>query len=142
MSIDATRATMEAYFQALADRSDYGRFFTPDVSFRMMGTDQAAEGAEVVEALIRFLHEQAFDASPVVRSLVVSPARAAAEFAFLGRHTGEFGGVPASGRQVDVPYAVVYDVEGDRIRALRVYLSLELLLAQITGATSGAATAA
>jgi hypothetical protein len=32
---------------------------------------------------------------------------------------------------VRVPYTVIYDLEGDRIKAVRIYLSLDELLRQI-----------
>ena len=56
---------------------------------------------------------------------------------FVGRHVGEFAGVPATGRDVRVPYAVVYDVADDGIHALRIYLAPEHIVAQITGAPAG-----
>jgi predicted ester cyclase len=56
----------------------------------------------------------------------------ALEADFVGTHIGEFQGVPATGNAVRVPYAVVYDVDGGRIVALRVYLPMHALMAQIT----------
>ena len=54
------------------------------------------------------------------------------EVVFVGTHTGEFGGVAATGRPVEVPYAVVYDLRGDKIAALRIYMPVDALMRQIT----------
>jgi transcriptional regulator with XRE-family HTH domain len=40
---------------------------------------------------------------------------------FVGRHTGEFAGIPATGREVRVPYSVHYDLNNGDISALRIY---------------------
>jgi predicted ester cyclase len=54
-----------------------------------------------------------------------------AEFDFVGRHVGEFGGIGATGREVRVPYCVVYELRGEKIGAVRIYLSLDVLLRQL-----------
>ena len=62
---------------------------------------------------------------------------AAAEALFVGTHTGDFSGVSATGNTVRVPYSVFYDVDvaADKIKALRIYMPMDQLLAQIGGAT-------
>jgi len=49
-----------------------------------------------------------------------------------GRHTGVFAGIPATGRDVDVPLCVTYDVRDGLISRARIYLLVNVLLAQIT----------
>jgi predicted ester cyclase len=68
--------------------------------------------------------------------MIVDDGQAAAEFDFVGKHIGEFGGMSATGREVRVPYSVVYDLEGEKITALRIYLSMDLLMEQLGGALS------
>ena len=41
----------------------------------------------------------------------------------------------ATGKSVRVPYSVFYDVDADKIKALRIYMPMGQLLAQIGGAT-------
>ena len=56
-------------------------------------------------------------------------------------HIGEFAGIAATQNTVRVPSSVIYDVAGDRIKALRIYMPLQDLLAQLgvpVGAQSGA----
>src|SRR5215203_1747029 len=135
MSAEQVRETLQQYLEVLLARGEYGRFFADDVEFALMGTDQQTRGAQAAEQTIRFLHETAFDAEPEFTSLVVDDHGAAAEAFFVGTHTGDFSGVSATGNAVRVPYSVFYDVDGDKIKALRIYLPMDQLLAQISGAT-------
>ncbi len=54
-----------------------------------------------------------------------------AEFDLLGTNTGEFLGLPPTGRSFRVPTIAVFFFDGDRITNERVYLDLLTLLAQI-----------
>jgi predicted ester cyclase len=96
----------------------------------VFGTGQTAQGRSAVEGMIRYLHEQVFDGTPALKSLVVEREEAAIEADFVGRHTSDFAGIPASGREVRVPYSVHYSLENGRIKALRVYgLANDLIIA-------------
>ena len=55
----------------------------------------------------------------------------ALEANFVGIHTEESLGMPATGRLVQVPYCVVYDLRGDKIAALRAYIPMELFAQQL-----------
>ncbi len=129
--IETARMTMNSYVDALIAREEFAKYFAPDVMLRMMGTDQEAHGSDGVEGLIRYLHERAFDAHPELKSLLVDGERAALEAEFVGKHVGDFMGKAATGKQVRVPYSVVYDLEGDRITALRIYMPMDTLLRQL-----------
>jgi predicted ester cyclase len=135
MSAERVRETLQQYLEVLLARGEYGRFFDDDTEFALMGTDQQSRGAQPVEQTIRFLHETAFDAEPEFASLVADEHGAAAEAVFVGTHVGDFSGVSATGNRVRVPYSVFYDVDHDKIKALRIYLPMDQLLAQIGGAT-------
>src|SRR5215212_6641397 len=135
MSAAQIRETLEQYVGVLLARGDYGRFFDDDIEFPLMGTDQQSRGAQAAEQAIRFLHETAFDAGPEIANLVVDDHGAAAEAFFVGTHTGNSSGVSATGNPVRVPYSVFYDVDDDKIKALRIYMPMDQLLAQIGGVT-------
>jgi predicted ester cyclase len=68
-----------------------------------------------------------------VATLVAGANRAMVEAEFAGRHTGEFAGIPPTGRAVRIPYAVAYDLRGDAITAVRLYLPLDALVRQLRG---------
>jgi hypothetical protein len=53
---------------------------------------------------------------------------------FLTGSGGSCAGVSATGASVRVPYSAFYAVESDKITALRIYLPMDQLLAQIGGA--------
>ncbi len=136
MSIESTRKTLDTYLTTLAERGPYAQYFADEVYLAMVGTGQEIKGREAVEQFIRFFHEQAFDGRPEVKSTIYDDGRAAVEFDFLGTHTAEFLGVPAQGNQVKVPYAAVYDVEDDRITALRIYMPVDDLIRQISAVSA------
>jgi predicted ester cyclase len=129
--IEATRTTMTRYLEALITRGNFAQYLASDVTFELMCTDQKAHGRDAVEGIIQFFHNQAFDAQPELKCLLVDGERTAVEIDFVARHIGEFAGRPATGKDVRVPYTVIYDLEGESIKALRLYLSLDELLRQI-----------
>jgi predicted ester cyclase len=122
---------MTAYADALLARGEYANFLAPNVSLQVIGTDQEAHGRDEVAGMIRYLHEQAFDANPQIKCLLVDGERAALEADFVGRHIAEFAGKPATGKEIRVPYSVVYDLEGDQITALRIYQLMDGILHQL-----------
>ena len=136
MSVEDTRRTMNAYVEDLLNGGPYKRHFSDDVVVSLVGTDQGAEGADEAEGWINYLHTEAFEAHPELKGMLADDGQAAAEFDFVGKHVGEFGGVSPTGRQVRVPYSVVYDLEGEKIKAVRIYLSMELLMRQLDSALS------
>jgi steroid delta-isomerase-like uncharacterized protein len=140
MSTELTRSTMTAYLRTLVQRGAYGTYFADDVTFTLMGAGQEVKGQSEVEQFIRYFHEQAFDAEPIVKNTVIADGQAALEADFVGTHTGEFLGVAATGRRVNVPYAVLYDLDGEKITALRVYMPMDVLMQQL-GATPASAQA-
>jgi hypothetical protein len=66
-----------------------------------------------------------------LKNMVVGETGAAAEADFVGTHKGEFAGIPATQRRVNVPYSVIYDIDGDKISALRIYMPMHLLFEQL-----------
>jgi steroid delta-isomerase-like uncharacterized protein len=140
MSAEQVRQTMQSYVEVLLARGDYRRFFADDIRFEVVGTDQRLQGAESAEQAIRFLHEMAFDAQPEIVNVLVDDHGAAAEATFVGTHIGDFAGIGATGNAVRVPYSVFYDVDAGTITALRIYMPMDQLLAQI-GAAAGAESA-
>jgi predicted ester cyclase len=134
MADDDTRTVMQGYLQALLDRGDFARFFAPDVIWTTMETGEQVHGREQVRDLIIGLHTQAFEARPELGGLVTGDGAAMLEARFIGTHTGDFGGLAPTGRHVDVPYCVAYDIAEDQITALRAYMPVAAMRAQLVGA--------
>jgi steroid delta-isomerase-like uncharacterized protein len=119
MSAEATSETMRSYLDALLSRGDFAGYFTDDVTWAIIGTEQTMQGREPVRDFLTWMHTQAFNAHPKVKTLIVDDGQAVLEADFVGTHTGEFLGMPATGKSVQVPYCVVYDLRDDKIAALR-----------------------
>ena len=134
MSVERTQATMTAYFHDLLGGGRYAQHFADDVVVTVLWTDQVVRGRDAAEQLITYLHQQAFAARPVLKNSFVGEGQAVAEVDFVAKHIGEFAGVAASGKDVNMPYCVVYDLDEDKITALRLYFPVAVLLQQI-GAT-------
>ena len=126
------RQVMQDYLDALLKRADFPAYFTEDVVATFEGTDQRADGREAAGQLIRYVHQDAFDARMELKNLLTDQGKAAIEAEFVGTHTGEFAGIPATGRKVLVPYSVIYDLRGDQISALRIYFPMSQLMQQLT----------
>ena len=131
MTLEATAETMRSYLDALVARGDFADYFTDDVTWTIIGTDQQVQGREPVRDFLTWMHTQAFDAYPKVNTLVVGDGQAALEADFVGTHTGEFLGIPATGKTVQVPYCVVYDLRDGKITALRTYIPMDLFTHQL-----------
>ncbi len=133
MSATAVQHAIHDYLKVLAELGPFDEFFTDDISFSMVGTDQVAHGREAATEMIRYVHSAAFEVDLRIGKVVCDERGAAAELRFVGTHIGDFAGVPASGKHVDVPYCAVYDFQEDRISAIRAYFPLALLLQQLEG---------
>ena len=126
------RQVMQDYLDTLVKRGDFPAYFTGDVVATFEGTSQRADGREAAGQLIRYVHEGAFDARMELKNLLTGDGKAAIEADFVGTHTGEFAGIPATGRTVRVPYSVIYDLSGGKISALRIYFPMSQLTEQLT----------
>jgi steroid delta-isomerase-like uncharacterized protein len=131
MSVEATATTMWSYLDALVARGNFADYFTDDVTWTIIGTDQQVQGREPVRDFLSWMHTQAFDARPQVKTLVVGDGQAVLEADLVGTHTGEFLGMAATGRSVQVPYCVVYDLRDGQIAALRAYIPMDLFAQQL-----------
>ena len=128
------REVMQDYLAALVERGDFARFFAPDVRWTTVETGDQVVGRERVRDFIVGFHTVAFDARPQVVHLLAEGDAAVLEGRFLGRHTGDFAGVPSTGAEVDVPYCVVYDIADGLITELRLYMAMSSLRAQLAAA--------
>jgi steroid delta-isomerase-like uncharacterized protein len=136
MSVDTTRDVVTRYIDsAHTDLS----MMADDVVFTHMATGEEHRGPEGVRAMLQYIYHVAFDAHAETKSLIIADDKAVLEGDFVGRHIGEFAGVPATGRTVRVPLCVVYDLEKGQIKRGRVYMEMPVLLRQLqSGAAVGA----
>ena len=128
MSIERTRAVMDRYWSA--EQGD-ASMLADDVVFTLMPTGQESCGPAAVLNTLNEFYRAAFDAGVEPRMTIFDDGHAVFEGTFVGRHIGEFAGIPATGRTVRVPLCIIYDVEGERIKRARVYFELPVLMQQL-----------
>lgn len=128
MSIESTRETMMRYFN-----SEHGdiSMMSPEVVFTIMATGQEHRGPQGVLDMLNFFYHVAFDATFNARVTLFGENNAMTEGEMVGKHIGEFAGIPASGKDVRVPLCVVYDLEEDKLIRGRVYFEMPALLQQL-----------
>jgi steroid delta-isomerase-like uncharacterized protein len=128
MSIEGTRETMLRYFNS--EHSD-ARAMADDVVFTIMATGAEHRGREDVTAMLSYFYHVAFDATAETRVTLFGETNAMVEGDFVGKHIGEFAGIPPTGKDVRVPLCVVYDLDHNKIRRGRVYFEMPVLLRQL-----------
>lgn len=127
-------AVLEEHFQSEIDH-DWDRClatFEDVPRYEIVATGQIHEGADAVVAY----HRNQRTAFPDqrhehVRMHVADDDTVISEFDLLGTNTGEFMGLPPTGRAFRVPVIAVFTFAGDRITNERVYLDGASLLRQI-----------
>jgi len=127
---------MNAYLEALLSGGDFGQFLTDQVEWTTMETGDKIQGRESVRDFIVALHKELFDAHPEVKNVAIADGIAALEADFVGTHTGEFAGIAATGASLRVPYCVFYDVTDAGISALRAYMPVRHIVAELEAAST------
>ena len=138
MTVEETERTIREYLDALQTGGDFAAYFADDVTWTTMETGDQIRGREPVRDFIVALHGQLFDATPEFGHVTVTDGVAALEAVFVGTHTAEFAGVPATGAEVRLPYSVSYDVSGGKIDALRAYFPITAMVQQLRAAADRA----
>ena len=128
MSVESTQQVMQRYFSA--EHNDVS-MLADDVVFTIMGTGQEHHGPEGVAQMLSYFYHVAFEATAETRNSIIAEGKAVMEVDFVGKHIGNFAGIPATGKDVRVPLCVVYDIENDRIKRGRVYFEMPVLLQQL-----------
>jgi len=135
-SVPTTRArtseVLREYITALLSKGPTDVYFADDIVVTMVDLDQQFVGREAVEQAVVNLHQVAFTAAPEVSQFIVGSGIASAEIVFTGIHIGDFLGIPATGREVRVPYVAVWELADDKIAAIRLYGPASGLIQQIT----------
>lgn len=134
MSIESTRIVMQRYFDAQHGDTS---MLAEDVVFTIMATGQEHRGRESVVGMLDYFYHGAFEATAETANTIFADGQALVEGDFVGKHIGEFAGIPATGKAVRVPLCVVYDLENDQIQRGRVYFEMPVLFAQL-GVSMGA----
>jgi steroid delta-isomerase-like uncharacterized protein len=128
MSIESTRETVQRYLAA--EHGDVS-MLAENVIFTTMANGQETRGPEAVLGMMNYLYHIAFNATATARVMLFGENNAMLEGNFVGKHIGEFNGIPATGKEVSVPMCIVYDLDKDQIKSARIYFEIPALLKQL-----------
>ncbi len=99
-----------------------------DATFGDLPQSITHSGREAIAAMFHQVYGEAFsDAAPEPRNWVANDDSVVLEFTFRGVNTGSFAGRPPTGRRVEVPMCVVYDIKDGVIRRARLYYDSRLM---------------
>lgn len=126
--IDATRKVLEAYWQ-----SHSPEYVAEDAVFTMMPTGEEIRGRASIAKHLEEFYTRSLTAHAEVTNSVFGENNGLLEALVVGKHTGEFAGIAATGNTVRVPLSVAYDLEGGLIKRARIYLLVNILFDQIKG---------
>lgn len=104
--------------------------------FRNMATGEVFKGKPEIGAMLHYLLNVGFKAKVEIANIFAGEQHATLEGFFKGRHIGEFAGIPATNKEVDVPLCVTYSLENGLIREGHIFLQANVLMQQL-GTVSG-----
>lgn len=122
-----TRQVLEGYW-----KSHDPKYVAEDAVFTMLPTGEEIRGRDAIAKHLDGFYNKSLTAHAEVVNSIFSDNKGLLEAVVVGKHTGEFGGIPATGKNVRVPLAVSYEVEGGLIKRARIYLMANVLFDQIT----------
>lgn len=127
METQKIKKPIEEYFET----HDH-KYLTEDTVFIDMGTKELTIGRDAVANMLNYIYHVAFDAHAEITNTIVCDNKAVLEANFIGKHIGEFAGIPATNKSVNVPLCVTYDLENGLIKVARVYMLGSVLMKQLT----------
>ncbi len=117
MSMESNKDLVRAYFVAFRDRDVtwWDRFIAPDFVRHDPGLDFEVRGPAGVAKLAEVLHGGLSDIDMRIDEVIAEGDRVLARLRFQGRHTGEFQGVPATGKAVNIAVMDFFRVADGRL---------------------------
>lgn len=128
MSLESTKQVMQKYWDST--HNDTG-MMADDVVFTIMDTGQEHHGPEGIARMLKEFYHGTFEADVETTNTIFADGQAVVEGYVVGKHTGEFAGVPATGKDVRMPICVIYDLKNDKIKRGRVYVASGVFLHQV-----------
>lgn len=127
---ETTRRVLEGYWT-----SHDPNYVAEDAVFIMLPTGEEMHGRDTIAKHLNEFYNGSLTAHAEVVSSIFSGNRGLLEALVVGKHTGTFAGIPATGRDVRVPIAVSYEVENGLIKLARIYLLANVLIQQISSSS-------
>ncbi|WP_267425914.1 ester cyclase [Methylobacterium sp. GC_Met_2] len=104
MASEDDKRLVRAYFDAFRDRDEawWDRFIAPNFVRHDPGLEFEVRGPAGIRRLAAVLHGGLSDIGMPIDEVIAEGDRVLARLRFQGRHTGEFQGIPATGKPVDI----------------------------------------
>ena len=103
-----------------------------DAVFIDLTSGEETKGRKAIAEMLNYIYHIALDAHAEVKSSIITDKKAVLEAVFTGKHIGEFAGMPATGKQVNVPLCVNYDLnEEGLIKEARIYMLASVMIQQL-----------
>lgn len=125
-SLELAQKNMEAYF-----KTHDVQYVAEDAVFINKGTGERIEGREAVGKMLQYIYHIAFDAHAEITNFIITEDKAMLEGLFIGKHIGDFAGIPATGKTVTVPLCVTYSLENGLIKEGRIYMLGDVMMRQL-----------
>ena len=125
MSVESTREVMMQYWE-----QDDMSILDEHAIFTVMGTGQEARGHEAVWQFKHSLYHGIFEAEARLKDLLIAEDQACFEAELVGRQVRKFAGIAPTGREICVPFCVVYELANGKITRGRIYFETDALREQ------------
>lgn len=129
--IEKKTSLAQKNFEAYVKSHDV-QYVAEDAVFTHMNTGEKTIGRKAIGEMLHYIYHVAFDAKADVKNLVVTGNKALIEGNFMGKHIGEFAGIQATNKEVNVPICVTYELEDGFIKQGRVYMLMDVMIKQLT----------
>lgn len=124
--LELAQKNMQAYLKT----HDTG-YVADDAVFINMNTGERTVGKEAIGQMLHYIYHVAFDAKAETTGSIITADKAVVEGIFTGKHTGDFAGIPATGKMVSVPICVTYSLENGLIKEAKIYMLADVLMRQL-----------
>ena len=127
MEAPQIKSPIELYFETYNPK-----YLAEDTVFIDLGTNELTIGREAVGKMLRYIYYIAFDAHTEITNTIITNSNAVLEANFIGKHISKFAGIPATNKNVNVPFCVTYELENGLVKVARLYFLDSILIKQLT----------
>lgn len=107
------------------------KYVAEDAVFKNISTGEEYRGRTEIGAFLHYIYQVAFDAKADVKNFAVTEDKAMFDGYFKGRHIGEYAGIQATQKEVNVPLCVSYSLKNGLITEARIFLLTEIMRQQL-----------
>jgi predicted ester cyclase len=122
MSVESTREVMMRYLEAHDEN-----MLDQNAIFTVMATGHEARGREAIGQFVHAFYHEIFDAEARLKDLLIAEDQACFEAELVGRQVREFAGIAPTGREICVPFCVVYELAHGKIIRGHLYFETDAL---------------